>query len=510
MITDRILMTAHSQFRALQMKLARHLKEEHNSEIYIYCSTEQEKKYWVLGGEIFAGVQVNKAMYDTARQPVTDPGDLLERARFYEKKLGTTINELAVTDRHLGRGYALGGFHHPRSRISEGTDYHQMVAALVGEIEFWEKEFDEKSPTLVLGFGKIPALTARGLGVTYRTIAGSRYKTFYQWADNEFIENPRVKEAFDRLADAQDNETSVIEAPYHAHMEIRGDFLKRVRLLPTLKVSVRSVLQYMYWRLRGYQKAKGYYLSDNILYHWRQRSDTRKLSAGNTKTLASLKGQRFIYYPLHTEPEMALQSLSPEYFYQLSSIAALSRDLPAGVILAVKETFQATGRRPREFYEQITEFKNVVMLEMLELGPNVIHACEAVATITGTAGFEAAVIGKPVITFGQHNLYNFLDHVSVVTDESKLRGYLAKALSGDFDRAKTARDGNRFLQAVMQISFDLEDYVVTSPERISKTLGENLYQALIASLPEIDAGAGGAVAKENAGAVQAAADGVTG
>ena len=61
---------------------------------------------------------------------------------------------------------------------------------------------------------------------------------------------------------------------------------------------------------------------------------------------------------------------------------------------------------------------------MLELGPDVIAASDAVVTITGTAGLEGVVMGKPVITFGQHNSYNFLEHVSVVTEESQLRGYL--------------------------------------------------------------------------------------
>ncbi len=489
MVIDRILLTAHSQFRGLQMGLAKRLKAEHGSRIYIYCATEQEKTHWEKGGDVFAEVLVSRTLYDTARQPVTDPGDLLKRARKYETELGTTINELAITDRHLGRGYALGGFHHPRSQISERTSYHQMVAAFVSEIEYWAKEFDEKSPTLVLGYSKVQALTARQRAVPYRLLAGSRYKTFYQWSDNEYLENPRVKEEFDRIEGTETDEITVIKEPYQAHMDIRANFINEVRLLPILKYSLRTILQFYYWKLRRYEKARGYFLSDRLRYPWSRRSDTLKLSGKMTRTLSSLEGQPFVYYPLHTEPEMALQCLSPEYFYQLSCIAALSRDLPAGVLLAVKETFQATGRRPRDFYEQILEFKNVVMLEMMEFGPNVIRACDAVATITGTAGFEASVMGKPVIAFGQHNLYNFLDSVSVVTEESQLKGYLAKVLAGDFDQAKAVRDGNRYLNAVVQCSFDLQGYDITAPDRITDELNETLYRALFASLPEIDADA---------------------
>ena len=249
-----------------------------------------------------------------------------------------------------------------------------------------------------------------------------------------------------------------------------------------LKESLFIVLRYIYWNIRRYEKGRGYLLSDRLAYPWRRRVDTKLLSGKISKPLSALEGRRFVYYPLHTEPEVALQGLSPEYFYQLSCIAALSRDLPAGTLLAVKETFQATGRRPTDFYRQIAEFKNVVMLDLLELGPDVIEACDAVATNTGTAGLEGAVMGKPVITFGQHNMYNFLEHVSIVTVEAQLRGFLEAALSEQFDKNKALSDGQRFLQALVSCSFDLQDYNILEPEKVTEEQGDEAYHALICSL----------------------------
>ena len=90
-----------------------------------------------------------------------------------------------------------------------------------------------------------------------------------------------------------------------------------------------------------------------------------------------------MFFPLHAEPESSLQVASPECLVQLSTITSLARDLPAGYYLAVKETYQTYGRRPSNFYDQIREFKNVVLLDMLELGLEVARRAEAVATITG-------------------------------------------------------------------------------------------------------------------------------
>ena len=476
------MMQAHSEYRGLQFAIAEQFAKKYNSSITIYCATEQEKSYWVRNAGHIADIAVSSALYETARLPVDDVASLMARARRYEAEFDLTTNSLAVSDRHLGRGYSLGGFKHPRSQISERTSYPQMVAAFVSEFEFWNREYDEHSPTLVLGYNKVQALIARHRGIHFRILGGARYKNYYQWFQNEFFENPRVEEAYRNADEVRFECGDSIVAPYKAHMDTRASFYRDVQLSHVLKESLLTTLRYYYWKLRGYEKARGYLLSERLAYPWRRWSDTKLLSGKISIPLSALKGQNFVYYPLHTEPEVALQGLSPEYFYQLSCIAALSRDLPAGTLLAVKETFEATGRRPTDFYRQIAEFKNVVLLDMLELGPDVIAASDAVVTITGTAGLEGVVMGKPVITFGQHNSYNFLEHVSVVTEESQLRGYLKHALSGDFDSAAALHEGKRFLQSLVSCSFDLQGYNVLDPETVTDEQGQIAFDALLASL----------------------------
>ncbi|MCB1005374.1 MAG: MCE family protein [Acidimicrobiales bacterium] len=174
--------------------------------------------------------------------------------------------------------------------------------------------------------------------------------------------------------------------------------------------------------------------------------------------LADLAGKRFLYYPLHYEPERALQGISPEYFYQLYCIAALSRDLPAGVLLAVKDQFYGVAARPDNFYAQIKQLKNVFMLDPLERGLEVVKAADAVATICGTSGFEAAALGRPVVAFGRHNTYGFLPHVWTIEDEARLPEVLATVLDESFDGARARADGQRFLNAVMACSFDMQGY----------------------------------------------------
>ena len=424
----------------------------------------------------------------TATLPVADPEVAIAKARAHEEETGYTINTLAISNRHLGRGYSLGGFYFPRSRYSENSSYIQMVNAYATTLDFWAREFAEKDITLVINGTKEAAAIGRARGLPFRYYTGSRYQNYNFWTYNEFDESPEIEAAFERIAAADD--APEIEEPYLMNRVLREVFLDEVRLVTMLKRMAYLTARQAYWILRGYKKAKGYYLKDNLRHHWRTWVWFKRINRMCRVKLSDLEGQRFVYYPLHLEPERAIQGLSPEYMYQLSSIAALSRDLPAGVLLAVKEQYNATGRRPDDFYGQIAEFKNVVLLEMMEPGLNVVRKCDAVATICGTGGFEAAVMGTPVIAFGRHNTYNFLPHVRVVTEESALKRHLADALDGTIDAEQARRDGKRFLTAVLEASFDLRDYNRMRLDSFEAAAVEDCYATLARSLEAEDGSTG--------------------
>ena len=154
------------------------------------------------------------------------------------------------------------------------------------------------------------------------------------------------------------------------------------------------------------------------------------------------------------------------------------------MLLAVKETFAAVGRRPDNFYDQIRAFKNVVLMEMMEFGLDVTRQAEAVVTINGTAGLEAAVRGKPVIVFGHHNLYRILPHVLEVRESSDLKHCLQIALGGSIDEVTAKRAGQKFLQAVIESSFDLHGYDFRKPDTIDPAAIDGAYAQLIAGLAE--------------------------
>ncbi len=116
--------------------------------------------------------------------------------------------------------------------------------------------------------------------------------------------------------------------------------------------------------------------------------------------------QRFIYFPLQLQPEMTTSALGGQFRDQLLAIEALSRILPNDVKIYVKENpKQGAYSRGPLFFHRLNRIPNVVFMPSFANTNTLIAHCEAVATITGTVGWEAIRKGKKAIVFG-HTWYS--------------------------------------------------------------------------------------------------------
>ena len=161
----------------------------------------------------------------------------------------------------------------------------------------------------------------------------------------------------------------------------------------------KLVRVFVKWSYRQYKrdKNKTYKLWSELSYFLREWWRLKSFDSTRLKNLGRFASDtKFVLYALQVEPETNFQGFSPENFFQLSTIIALSRDLPAGVALVVKEHLPAISRRPSQFYDQIRLLNNVIFVDPRSKGVDLVKASAAVATINGTVGQEAAVLGKPV------------------------------------------------------------------------------------------------------------------
>ena len=479
-----IIMRANAEIRHLHIELARLLKEHHGASIHVFCNVPEDMRIFEnLGGDgRFESITAEAVMHRLARDADSSltEEDVLPRARQWEKRLGHSLNRLVMANRHLGRSFSLGAFHHPRSSYSEESTYPQILKAVCDCLDFWEGELLDKGIGLVLNPNKELAAVADLLGIPHRTFKTSRIGDHHHWAVNEYSENPAFADAFETARAASSGDA--LEEPYRQAGIDRQNILDRLGYRALARDLSRLLAKWTYGRLRGYTTVRGYYLSDNIKYYVRMAFADRELARLPTKRLSDLKGKPFVFYPLHEEPELILSVGSPEFMNQLGAISSLARDMPAGMTLAVKETVYGVGRRTDNFYRQICEFKNVAWLDMRELGIDVIRAATAVATIAGTAGLEAAVMGKPVISFGRHNFYNFIPHVHAVRREEDIAPLLRDIANGRYDAAKLRADGARAKAAVLAASFEMTGFNGGDVSSLRPEHAEAAYSGLLKSM----------------------------
>lgn len=118
--------------------------------------------------------------------------------------------------------------------------------------------------------------------------------------------------------------------------------------------------------------------------------------------------KKFVYVPLHYQPEYTTSPMGDVFSDQILMLEILSSALPNDWIIYTKEhpaqwwfhgINYADGRYPG-YYEKIAKIKNVFLVPEKTETFDLINKSQAVATVTGTAGWESLLNSKPVLIFG--------------------------------------------------------------------------------------------------------------
>lgn len=164
----------------------------------------------------------------------------------------------------------------------------------------------------------------------------------------------------------------------------------------------------------------------------------------------------YVFFPLHYEPETATMIMSPMYIDQIPVIENISKSLPIAYKLYVKDhpVMAALGKREFSYYKKLMNIPNIKLIDPRVDSHALIKNCRLLITITGTAGWEAVLLKKPVITFG-NVFYNKLGMVR------KCKGYpeLPYLVKDTLDAYKHDEDELiRFLSALFETSFSAKFY----------------------------------------------------
>ena len=191
---------------------------------------------------------------------------------------------------------------------------------------------------------------------------------------------------------------------------------------------------------------------------WRRARSAERVIAGATIRSSEMREapQDYVFFPLNSEPEIALSLYAPYHLNQIEVVRSVAQSVSLGTYVVVKEHPRSWGLRPPGYYRRLREIPNVRFLSVEEPTLAGIAASRATVVISGFAAFEAALHGAPVTTLGATPFDMLPDsQVRRVHDPADLPDALARAAPNPSEARAALR---AYVAAVMRESVPVDLY----------------------------------------------------
>jgi hypothetical protein len=175
------------------------------------------------------------------------------------------------------------------------------------------------------------------------------------------------------------------------------------------------------------------------------------------------KEDKYVYMPLHLIPESTTFVKAPFYINELFIIEQISKSLPIGWKLYVKEHQAMLGERSFEFYKNVRKFPNVKLVQLNYYNDPKpwIENAKGVITITGTGAYEAAMLGKKSIVFGDVP-FTLIEGITRINSFEELPSLIAS-----FDSIDNIKSCAAYIAAIKSVGMEINlKYLMTEGETI--------------------------------------------
>ena len=213
----------------------------------------------------------------------------------------------------------------------------------------------------------------------------------------------------------------------------------------------------VYVRLPWREKIKKHYTNFKIFRYRKQIPDLKQFFWPLANKVLDITGtfsmpvnrEKYVYYPLHVDPEVSTSFFGKWYVNQLALIENIARSVPCDYKLYVKEHPYNYSSRPFYFRKEIKRFSNVRLISPHANGFELIKNSSLVLTITGTAGWEAILLERPVLVLGEVH-YNIFRGAAKINNIKELPAMIKKMVGLEIDELETLR----FITAIFNSTFE--------------------------------------------------------
>lgn len=358
--------------------------------------------------------------WEVTARPLDKP-DLSKLAR-YERELGGAAGLFGaiVADRRLFMGPDCASTQDYRRRFSDD----ELLCILQRGLERMEALFDDLKPDLVVSFicvtmlDYLACLFANARGVPFLNLRPTRIGDRVAFSRVLNDPSPELAAKYQRLLTGESSRFEEEARQYirrvreqHGRYEgvvrpsdrpaLKSNFSKFARI-DRFFLAIRGYLDY-----RNSSAATDNHVPDPLrrLYFtaWgnpRHAYRVRQFFKNRYIREHDLQSLRYVFFPLHTEPEVSLLVYGRPYVNQIEIIRMLAMSLPIDTVLVVKEHPWMVGKRALGAYQKMLDIPRVKFADPALEARMLVKHSDLVAVVTGSVALEAAMLNKPVITFG--------------------------------------------------------------------------------------------------------------
>jgi len=167
-----------------------------------------------------------------------------------------------------------------------------------------------------------------------------------------------------------------------------------------------------------------------------------------------LPDERFALYALHTQPESSIDVSGSYFSDQVGLVKFIARSLPASLVLYVKVHPTDVDGKSLAFYRQLKRIPGVRLVDFAVDSRSLLMRCDLLFALTGTIAYEAALLGKPVVTFAK-NFFNDLPAVRFCDAPPRLPALVQEVLANPTAQYSD-RDTVEFLARLRAASYSGE------------------------------------------------------
>lgn len=360
-----------------------------------------------------------------------------------------------------------------RSSLIGSNDYRKISLLFYDLLRYWSGYIDDKKINLIFisyiphsihnfiiySIAKISDIPLI-MGRTLPPITSSNSVYYFSTSIEKLYKS--FEEDYNNLKNKYAN-SKITLSDFNAHFR---EYLSEVDVQKTLVASIENnKIELIFSRLKLYLKQKriGILFGKFVKLIYLRISDDAILRYLKKIEQKPNFKKKFIYFPLHWQPEATTLPNGGVFREQLLAIDLISRNLPKNYDLYVREhpaywlnpvKFDyMKDSRSKKFYNHIVALSNVYLIDHNFNNSILLDKADAVATINGSIAFEAMRIGKPAMVFG-NSFYNFYDNITVIKNSNDIVDFFKKNIKKSKSKDELLKDFYVFMKAIEKISVE--------------------------------------------------------